>query len=127
MTQIKGGRPADIVANEEIEPAVAVVIQECSGAREVQRRVLPEELVSGRSFLPKAPLVCRKRMPAASVTSVKRTAGMGTAGGRPLAVGPLLSTDTGASHTRTASPAAASTAEITRIGSQWWRMQNHSG
>ena len=42
-------------------------------------------------------------MPAASVTSVKRTVGIGTGGGPPFAAGPLLSTDAGASHTRTAS------------------------
>src|SRR5262249_7237447 len=35
----------------------------------------PEPIVSGSSFSPKAPLVWRKRMPALSVMSVKRTSG----------------------------------------------------
>src|SRR5712692_7620710 len=41
-------------------------------------KATPEPIVSGSSFLPKAPLVCTKRMPALAVMSLKPTLGIST-------------------------------------------------
>src|SRR6185436_16577870 len=61
----------------------------------------PLPIVSGRYFLPKAPLVWRKRMPAAVVTSVKvRPGAAAWAAAR------------GSGHVAAARPAAAATSRI---------------
>src|SRR5262249_19854893 len=48
MAQVERGRPGDVVAHEQVEPAVAVVVQEGGGAGKTAGRLLPEEVAGGR-------------------------------------------------------------------------------
>ena len=47
--------------------------ESCQPSPSASRKATPDPSVSGRYFLPKAPLLWRKRMPAGAVTSVKWT------------------------------------------------------
>src|SRR5689334_15472691 len=58
----------------------------CQPSLSESRKAQPAPIVSGRYFLPNAPLLCLKRMPASAVTSVNSIAPEGR-GGVGLAVG----------------------------------------